>query len=121
MKTGIGGALLLSLIMAAVIFFCRAFPFLFFRDKKIDENQNQNIQKENKFLSFIEKTVPPVVMTVLAFNSISVPFKENFREGMLVLTASVFTALIHLLRRSLLISIFTGTAAYIVLERFFLS
>jgi len=61
--------------------------------------------------------VPPAAMTVLAFNSITMPFKENYREGLVVLTASILTALVHLLRRNTLLSIFGGTAAYFALER----
>jgi branched-subunit amino acid transport protein AzlD len=113
MKTGTVDALILTIIMAAVIFFCRVFPFLFFREK----NPLINSEREKAFLSFIEKTVPPVAMTALAFNSITVPFMENPRNGMFVLIAAILTALIHLLRRSPLLSIFGGTAAYIVMER----
>ena len=110
MKTGNSEALFLILIMGAVIFFCRVFPFLFFRAKK-------NEAKDSAFLAFVEKTVPPAAMTVLAFNSITVPFRENPGEGMVVLAASIFTGAVHLLRRNPLISIFGGTAVYILLEK----
>jgi len=121
MKIGIADALLLSLVMAAVIFFCRAFPFLFFRVKKDGENSLKNPEREKAFLSFVEKTVPPVAMTVLAFNSITSPFMENPKDGMLVAIAAILTALLHLLRRNPLLSIFGGTAAYILMERVFLA
>jgi len=121
MKTGIAEAVVYSFIMGAVIFFCRFFPFLLFRGKKSGENSiEKNSEREKGFISFVEKTVPPVAMTVLAFNSIAMPFKENYREGIVVLAASVLTVIIHLLRRNPLISIFGGTAAYILLERFFI-
>ena len=110
MKTGINEALLLSLVMGAVIFICRVFPFLFFRTKKPGG-------KESGFLAFVEKSVPPAAMTVLAFNSITVPFRENPREGTVVLAASALTAALHLIRRNPLISIFGGTAAYFLLEK----
>ena len=120
MKTSINEALLLTLVMGAVIFFCRVFPFLFFRAKKTGENSANSKEREASFLAFIEKNVPPAAMTVLAFNSITVPFKENPREGIVVLAASILTAALHLLRRNPLISIFGGTTAYIVLERLFM-
>ena len=117
MKTT-GEAVVYTFVIAAVIFFCRAFPFLFFRSKKTDEASLKRLEREKAFISFIEKTVPPAAMTVLAFNSITIPFKENYREGLIVLAASILTALVHLLRRNPFISIFGGTAAYIALERF---
>ena len=113
MRTGINEALLVTLVMAAVIFFCRLFPFLFFRVRKSEG-------KDTAFLAFVEKSVPPVAMTVLAFNSITIPFRENPGEGTVVLAASILTAALHLLRRNPLISIFGGTAAYILLEKIFM-
>jgi branched-subunit amino acid transport protein AzlD len=113
MRTSSGEALLLTLVMGAVILFCRAFPFLFFRRDEGDKPD----KKRAAFLAFVEKTVPPAAMTVLAFNSLSSPVKTNFREGIPVLAAAAFTALVHLWKRNPLISIFGGTALYMVLER----
>jgi len=120
MKTGINEALLMTLVMGAVVFFCRVFPFLFFRVRKPGQNLADNGEKKAAFLAFVEKNVPLVVMIVLAFNSVTVPFKENPREGMVVLASSILTAAVHLLRRNSLISIFSGTAAYILLEKLFM-
>ena len=116
MKTT-GETIVYTFVIAAVIFFCRAFPFLFFNEKKSGEISFKRIERKKAFISFVEKIVPPAAMTALAFNSITMPFKENCREGLVVLAASIFTALVHLLRRNPLISIFGGTAAYIALER----
>jgi branched-subunit amino acid transport protein AzlD len=113
MKTGTGEALLLTLVMGAVILFCRAFPFLFFRK---DEGGAPHKTKA-VFLNFVERTVPPVAMTVLAFNSLASPVKTNFREGIPVLAAAAFTALVHLWKRNPLLSILGGTALYMLLER----
>jgi len=110
-------AIIYIYVIAAVIIFCRAFPFLFFRTKKTGGVSLKNAEREKAFISFVEKTVPPAAMTVLAVNSITIPFKENYREGLVVLIASILTMFIHLLRRNTLISIFAGTAAYIALER----
>jgi len=115
MKTT-GEAVVYTFVIAAVIVFCRAFPFLFFRAKK-EEVSLKRMEREKAFISFVEKTVPPAAMTVLAINSITLPFKENYREGLVVLTASILTALVHILRRNTLLSIFGGTAAYFALEK----
>ena len=65
----------------------------------------------------MEKTVPPVAMTVLALNSIAVPIKGNLLEGIPILAASALTVLVHLWKRNPLLSIFGGTALYMILER----
>ncbi|MCL2269992.1 MAG: AzlD domain-containing protein [Treponema sp.] len=116
MKTGVGEALVLSIAMAAAIFFCRIFPFLFFRGK----NGSVSGKRAGAFLSFVEKTVPPAAMTVLTFNSLASPVQANYRELLPVLAAAAFTAIVHLWRRNPLISIFGGTALYMLLFRFFL-
>ena len=92
--------------LGAVILFCRALPFLFL--KRISSS---------RISDFVEKIVPPAAMTVLAFNALGVPFKENYLNGLLVLAASILTALIHIWKRNTLLSILGGTAAYMVLLR----
>ena len=124
MKTSVTEALLLSIVMAAVIFFCRVFPFLFFRGKSTDTDAGASnpdgrgaTKSREVFLSFVEKTVPPAAMTVLAFNALAGPAKTNLSEAIPALAAAAFTAIVHLWRRNPLISIFGGTAVYILLLR----
>ena len=120
MKTSTGEALILSVVMAAVIFFCRVFPFLFFREnngKAAAGAETSSGRRGAAFLSFVEKTVPPAAMTVLTFNALSGPVKTNPREAIPALAAAAFTAIIHLWRRNPLISIFGGTALYMILMR----
>jgi len=119
MKTGTGSALLIVFAMAAVIFLCRIFPFLFFRAAKSDETSGI---KRPGIIEFVEKTVPPLAMTILTFNALAVPVIENIRLDcwtriVPVLAAAAFTVIAHLWRRNPLISIFGGTAVYMVLER----
>jgi len=119
MKTGISEAALLTLIMSLVILFCRAFPFLFFR---------RTGGRAQAFIGFIEKIVPPLAMTVLTFNAISSPIMESVKQISLLpgsllqcispLSAAAVTVIAHLWRRNALISIFSGTAVYMALERF---
>ncbi|MCL2191301.1 MAG: AzlD domain-containing protein [Treponema sp.] len=116
MTTSVGDALLLTLAMGATIFFCRVFPFLFFRGKANGAMERRN-GRNAAFLGFVEKTVPPVAMTVLTFNSLASPVRANLGELVPVLTAAAFTAAVHLWRRNPMISIFTGTALYMVLIR----
>jgi branched-subunit amino acid transport protein AzlD len=129
MKTGVGEALLLVAVMSAAIFFCRIFPFLFFRGKSggdvppslagaVPQNRSSSsFQRKRAFLAFVEKTVPPVAMTVLALSALAVPVKADSREIIPILTAAAFTATVHIWRRNPLISIFGGTALYMILLR----
>ena len=106
--------------MGAVILFCRAFPFLFFGGKNSDvQNKDAGTGSLRKaaFLKFVEKTVPPVAMTVLAFNALGGAFTRTPESGLLVLAASGATALVHIWKRNPLLSIFGGTALYMILQR----
>jgi branched-subunit amino acid transport protein AzlD len=142
MKTGTGEAIVLSLVMGLVILFCRAFPFLFFRGRtsrqsplspppsavpgpspapKKDEGCRAGSGAVERFLSFVEKAAPPAAMTVLAFNAIAGQVQADLRAGagpgLPALAAAALTALLHLWRRNPLLSIFGGTAAFMILER----
>ena len=132
MKTSVGEALILCFVMAAVIFFCRIFPFLFFRGKSANSKDEDGSQdgrgdtadrgdaggRSGVFLAFVEKTAPPVAMTVLAFNAL--PVKSSPREIIPAIAAAVLTALVHLWKRNTLLSICGGTALYMVLIRVWL-
>jgi len=117
MKIDSGEVLLLTVIMAAAVFSCRAFPFPFFLGKRQG-------QKTEAFIGFVEKVVPPLAMTVLTLNAISGIIYENikqdnFWQGGFALAAAAVTVILHLWRRSILLSIFCGTAIYMVLNRCF--
>jgi Predicted branched-chain amino acid permeases (azaleucine resistance) len=102
--------------MGAVIFFCRFFPFLFFSGG-ISRKTGEKTSIKESLINFVEKIVPPAAMTVLAFNALGAAFKDNPRDGFLVFAASLFTAFIHLWKRNTLVSIFGGTALYMILIR----
>lgn len=116
MTTNANEALILTVAMAAAIFFCRAFAFLFFREKNSDNNTATSRRKA-AFLQFVEKTVPPAAMTVLAFNALAGPVRANPGEIIPVAVAAAFTAAVHIWKRNPLFSIFGGTALFIALQR----
>jgi branched-subunit amino acid transport protein AzlD len=119
-------ALIRTMAMGLVILFCRALPFVLFREKgkakkgeaPPEEGETGRPERFAPFLSLVERVAPPVAMTVLAFNSISAPFKESFHLGLPALIASGFTALVHLWKRNSLVSIGGGLLVYLILERF---
>jgi branched-subunit amino acid transport protein AzlD len=143
MKVSLAAALGLTFAMGLVIFFCRLFPFLMFREKPKPSGETEKTAtarsgeaetaeksrggpdspgktapfRRELFLNFVEKLAPPAAMTVLAFNAIAGSFKADLREGGPVLAAAALTALIHLWKRNPLFSIFGGTAGYMILER----
>jgi branched-subunit amino acid transport protein AzlD len=108
-----------TLVMGAVIFFCRLFPFIFFR-------ATGNEGRGDKFILFVEKTAPPVAMTVLCFNSLASSVRESLPETLLpqnvisivpLLAASLVTAFLHLWKRNALVSVFSGTVLFMLLSR----
>jgi branched-subunit amino acid transport protein AzlD len=103
-------AIAYTFAMGAVIFFCRVFPFIFFRGGKTDGTCG------NKFLQFVKITAPPIAMAVLCFNAIAAPIKESFPSALHVIPASLLTALLHLWKRNALLSIFSGTALFMLLQ-----
>jgi len=100
------------LAMGVVILFCRALPFLLSSRKGSAKKDGSG-----RVIGFVEKIVPPVAMTVLAFNILGASFMADRMDGLLVFVASAITAVLHLWKRNFLISILGGTAIYMVLCR----
>ena len=119
MTTSINDAVLFCFVMAAAIFFCRVFPFLFFREKTKTQTEDGKIANRRKtaFLNIVEKTVPPAAMTVLTFNALVGSAMINPVEIIPAALAAGFTVAVHLWRRNPLISIFGGTALFMLLQR----
>jgi len=108
----------MTLAMGAAIFFCRAFPFLFFRGKPGGgDPAARRGGRGAGFMAFVEKAAPPAAMTALALNALAGPMRAGLGEAAPALAAAAFTALLHLWRRSALLSIFAGTALYMALAR----
>jgi branched-subunit amino acid transport protein AzlD len=107
-------ALGMVLAMGAVVVFCRAFPFLFFSRDANEVGDGEQKKGVGVFLDFVERVVPPVAMTVLAFNALGGAFRENLSNGLPALAAAVFTAVLHLWKGNFLISILGGTLLYMI-------
>jgi branched-subunit amino acid transport protein AzlD len=93
-------------IMALVTYFTRAVPFLFFSNKK-----------PPAFLDYLQRYIPPVVMTILVFASYKDIEFTQAPFGIPAAAAGVLTALLHFWKRNVLVSIVGGTAVYMVLIR----
>ncbi|GHV22171.1 branched-chain amino acid transporter AzlD [Spirochaetia bacterium] len=116
--TNLPTAFLLTVIMGIVIFFCRVFPFIFFNQQNDKSDINGKKSANTSFLHFVEKTAPPVAMTILAFNAMASPINKDISLFMPVLIASCITAAFHLWKHNTLLSIFAGTALYMIILKF---
>ncbi len=97
---------MVCLVMGLVTYFTRALPFLFY-----------SVRKPSKLLDFLQKYLPAVVMAILVFSM----YKDiDFRAapyGIPALVAGAITALLHLWKRNVLLSIGAGTAVYMIFIR----
>jgi branched chain amino acid efflux pump len=93
-------------IMAAVTLFTRAFPFLFFGDRK-----------PPAILLFAEKYIPPMVMVILVLYCLKGVHWTGSAHGLPELLSIAAVATLQLTRRNALLSIFGGTTLYMVLTR----
>lgn len=98
--------LLVIAVMTIVTVFTRAVPFLFFSGRKPPQ-----------WLDYLQKFMPPAVMTLLVFNALKdVSFTEA-PYGLPALGAALVTALLHMWKRNVLLSIVGGTAVYMLAIR----
>ena len=87
--------------MALVNFFTRVFPFLFFSKKELPS-----------YLIFIAKYFPAIIMSILIIYTLKdIDFKTEF-YGIKEISGIFFTAILHLVFKNYLISIFVGTIFY---------
>lgn len=97
--------LIATLICGLIIFFERAFPFILFSKKE-----------PPLFLNFIEKYIPPMVMAVLVIYC----FKDiQFTKMPFCIPefiAILVTIVLHLWKKNPMISIFTGTGVFMLLQ-----
>jgi branched-subunit amino acid transport protein AzlD len=101
-------ALIASGVMAAIIIFCRALPFLFLAGRK-----------PPAFLTFVEASMPAIAMTVLAVAAYTALDWSAPRGTLPQLIAGATVVLLHLWKRNALVSILGGTALYFLLEAIF--
>jgi branched-subunit amino acid transport protein AzlD len=90
--------------MAVVTFALRAVPFLALRRAA-----------DAPLVKHLGETMPGGVMIILVVYSLSGVTFSAYPYGLPALTAVALTAAVHLWRRNALVSIVTGTAAYIAM------
>ncbi len=91
-------------IIAAVTFFTRVFPFIFFSRRK-----------PPKILDFVQQYIPPMVMVILVIYSLKDTKWTSAPFGLPEVISLLFVTIIHLWKGNPLFSIFGGTILYMVL------
>jgi branched-subunit amino acid transport protein AzlD len=94
------------LAMAAVTLLCRATPFLFFLKRR-----------PPAVVDYLQVYIPPMIMTILVLSSYKGLDLSRAPYGIPEIAAGLVVAALHLWKRNTLISIFGGTALYMVLIR----
>lgn len=98
--------LLIVAVMTLITFATRAFPFVWFKHRR-----------PPAYLEYLQRYIPPMVMTILVFASYKDIDFTSAPYGIPALAAGVLTALLHLWKRNVLVSIAGGTALYMLLVR----
>ena len=96
------------LVMALANLLTRAVPFLFFRKKS-----------PPAYIIFIEKSFPPIIMTILVFYTLGSIDFSNAPYGLKEFLAVFITAILHIKYSNYLVSIFMGTISYMFMVQYF--
>jgi len=97
-------AIIAMIIMSAITFFVRAFPFLVFKNKQ-----------PNDKIIYIGKYAPAIIITILVLYCLKGVFYPITSAALPQLICLVVIVLLHLKFRNSLISIFGGTILYMFL------
>ena len=99
--------LIAIIVMSLANFATRLFPFLFFvnRDPPV-------------LIIFVEKTFPPIIMTILIFYSLKHIDLSVEPYGFSEISAVIVTVLAHLGLKNYLVSIFSGTLFYMAMVQY---
>jgi branched-subunit amino acid transport protein AzlD len=105
MNISIKTACLATILSMVVIFLLRAFPFILFSKRE-----------PPAILQFIEKYIPPMIMAILLFYCLKDVKFSSAPYGIPYFTALTATVLLHLWKNNSLLSIFGGTALFMILN-----
>lgn len=111
-------AIIATIIIGALMLLLRALPFLIFSNKK-----------PPAFFSFVEKFIPDIsiavlLVTCLKSSTVDLLLKNpspstEVLSVVCTVIASLFTALLQIWKKNAMISIFSGTILYMILNYFF--
>jgi branched-subunit amino acid transport protein AzlD len=96
------GLIKIVLVVAAVTFFTRMMPFLFF----------DNREGPSGTVIYLGKIIPPAIMAMLLIYCLRYVGPLKYPYGLPELIALVAVILLHLWKRNNLVSILSGTVLY---------
>lgn len=102
-------SILLVAVASLLTIFLRAVPFLLFSGSR----------KMPPIVKKITADLPPAIMAVLVIYCIKDSFSSFNYTTLATLIAVVVVVLLHLLKKNMLLSIFGGTAVYMICIRVF--
>lgn len=94
-------------LMAAIIFFTRVLPFLFFRT-----------EKPPAIVNYLEQNFPPFIMLLLVLYCLKDVGWISAPYGLPELGSIAVVAMVHLWKNNALLSIGAGTIIYMVMVNF---
>lgn len=97
-------ALLIIAVVAAVTLFTRALPFVVFRNRKLPY-----------MVSYLGRVLPTAIMAILIIYCFKNVHLGAYPYGLPEVIAAAVVVALHLWKRNVLLSIFSGTAVYMLL------
>ena len=105
MSLSLNAAILATLVAALVIFATRLFPFALFSKRQ-----------PPPILRFIEKYIPPMIMAILLIYCLKAVDFTTKPFGLPQIAALAVTVITYLWKSNAMVSIFGGTAVYMLLH-----
>jgi branched-subunit amino acid transport protein AzlD len=99
-------SLTLLAVIAVITFASRLLPFVLF-----------NRMRPPRWVGNVESVLPPLVLWLLVFYSLGSIEWRTAPHGIPALASVALTVMIHRWKHNSLLSIFTGTAVYMILTR----
>ncbi len=97
-------AAILIVICSCIIYLERSLPWLAFGKRTMPSK----IKKLSDLL-------PPALMAILVVYSLKGLTSADFHSAIALIISSIFTALIHIYKKNQILSVFLGTAVYMIL------
>ena len=97
-------AAILIAVCSCIVYLERSLPWLAFGKKTMPSK----IKKLSDLL-------PPALMAILVVYSLKSLTIADFHSASAMIIASIFTALIHIYKKNQILSVFLGTAVYMIL------
>ena len=97
-------AAIVIVLCACIIYFERALPWLAFGKKEMPP-----------MVKRLSDLLPPALMAILVVYGLKGLTTSDTHTAIAMIVASIFTAIIHIYKKNQILSVFLGTALYMIL------